>query len=341
MKKILAIGALALILNSCSNSGNTENKEGAQTQTTLKIDGSSTVYPISEAVAEDYKAVNANLQITIAESGTGGGMKKFSAGDIEICNASRPIKKEEADACAVKGIKFIELPIAYDGLAVVVNPKNTWANHLTTAELKTIWESAAQGKITSWDQVRKGFPKKSISLFGPGTDSGTFDYFAEAINNKKGDSRGDYTASEDDNTLVQGVAADVGALGYFGLAYFEENKDKLKLVAIDDENDANGKGAILPTLETVQNGTYAPLSRVLLIYINATALDNKEINDFATYYVNNASKLSAEVGYVSLQNDLYTIVLDRLSKKTEGSIYTDGQEVGTTLEVKLKGTTVQ
>lgn len=342
MKKILAIAAIAFLFGACSNSGSTEKKEDAKTEsTTLRIDGSSTVYPISEAVAEDYKAVNANLQITIAESGTGGGMKKFTAGEIEICDASRPIKKEEADACAVKGIKYIELPIAYDGLAVVVNPKNTWVNHLTTAELKTIWESAAQGKITSWDQVRKGFPKKSITLFGPGTDSGTFDYFAEAINKKKGDSRGDYTASEDDNTLVQGVAADEGALGYFGLAYFEENKDKLKLVAIDDENDTNGKGAILPTLETVQNGTYAPLSRVLFIYINSVAIENKEVNDFATYYVNNASKLSAEVGYVSLQNDLYPIILDRLSKKTEGSIYTNGQEVGTTLETKLKGTTAQ
>lgn len=342
MRNLIFVLSIGFLYSACTGSNNNE-KSGQKESSgiTLKIDGSSTVYPITEAVAEEYKEVNPGFQITIAESGTGGGFKKFSAGEIDICNASRPIKKSEADACIAKGIKFIEIPIAYDGLAVIVHPNNTWVDYLTTTELKLIWESAAQGKITSWDQVRKGFPKKKIKLFGPGTDSGTFDYFVEAINKKKGDSRGDYTASEDDNTLVQGVASDEGALGYFGLAYYDENKNKLKLVAIDDEDDSNGKGAILPDMQTVQQGTYSPLSRSLFIYVNAALLENKEVADFIDFYIKNSSKLSAEVGYISLQEKLIPIINEKASKKIEGSIYVDGQEVGTNLEQLLTAANTQ
>lgn len=341
MRKFLAIASVIAFFTACTSSQKGDQPQDQPEKTVLKVDGSSTVYPITEAVAEDFKGGNPNIQITIGISGTGGGMKKFSGGEIDICDASRPMKKEEADACATRNIKFIEIPIAYDGLAVVVNPKNTWVDKLTTAELKTIWSSASQGKITTWDQVRKGFPKKPIKLFGPGTDSGTFDYFCEAINQKKGDSRGDYTASEDDNVLVQGVASDEGALGYFGLAYYEQNKDKLKVIPIDDGNDANGAGAILPSLETVQNGTYSPLSRVLFIYANTQAESKKDVKDFLNYYLENVPKLSAEVGYIPLQDDLYPIVKDRLQKEVTGSLYVNGEEVGTTLEQKLKGTPAQ
>lgn len=338
MKNFLATACLAALLAACNSSQKQDQSNDENETVVLKVDGSSTVYPITEAVAEDFQAAHPNTRITIGVSGTGGGMKKFMNGEIDIANNSRPIKKEEADACVAKGIKFIELPIAYDGLAVVVNPKNTWVDKLTTEELKTIWSSASQGKITSWDQVRKGFPKKPIKLFGPGTDSGTFDYFAEVINKKKADSRGDYTASEDDNTLVQGVSSDEGALGYFGLAYYEQNMDKLKLVPIDDGNDANGAGAILPTLETVQNGTYAPLSRPLFIYANTEAEGKKEVKDFLNYYLDNVPKLAAEVGYIPLKDDLYTIVKERLEKEITGSLYEDGEETGINLEQRLKGT---
>ncbi|MBA3648517.1 MAG: PstS family phosphate ABC transporter substrate-binding protein [Chitinophagales bacterium] len=339
MNKIIVAFAALTLLNACNSStDNTNAKQDQQKKNlTVSIDGSSTVYPISEAVAEEYGKQNPDLKVTIAESGTGGGMKKFSAGEIDICDASRPIKKEEADACAVKNIKYIELPIAYDGLSVVVNPKNTWVDKLTVAELKKIWSSAAQGKITSWNQVRPGFPNKAIKLFGPGTDSGTFDYFCEVINGKRGDHRGDYTASEDDNILVQGVSSDEGAIGYFGLAYYEGNSDKLKLIPIDDGNDANGKGAILPTLETVQNGTYAPLSRALFLYANTAAESRQEVKDFLSYYLQNVPKLSKEVGYIPLQDDLYPIVTQRLQNTVTGSLYTNGEEMGTTLEGLLKG----
>jgi phosphate transport system substrate-binding protein len=338
MKKLLLPIFAVSILASCNNAKDQASTEKTteRQQTILKIDGSSTVYPITEAVAEDFKSTNPDLQVTIGISGTGGGMKKFTGGEIDICNASRPIKKEEVDLCSQKGIKFIELPIAYDGLAVVVNPRNNWVDKLTVAELKTIWEAAAQGKITNWSQVRKGFPDKPIKLFGPGTDSGTFDYFTEAVNGKKGDSRGDYTASEDDNVLVQGVSADEGGLGYFGLAYYEENADKLKLIPVDDGNEANGAGAILPSVQTVQDGTYSPLSRVLIIYASTASESKTEVKDFLNFYISNAAKLSKEVGYIPLQENLYPMVTERLKNEITGSIYPNGEEVGSKLEELLK-----
>lgn len=341
MKKFLAIMALAALFASCGGSKSGKESEEQKAPAVLKVDGSSTVYPITEAVAEDYKTVNPDLQITIGISGTGGGFKKFINNEIDIADASRPIKPSEVEACTKAGIGFIELPVGYDGLAVVVNPKNTWVDKLTTAELKLMWDSAAQGKIMTWDQVRKGFPKKPIKLFGPGTDSGTFDYFTEAINGKSKRSRGDFTPSEDDNVLVQGVASDEGAIGYFGLAYYEENKDKLKLVPIDDGNDANGAGAIMPSVETVQNGTYSPLSRVLMIYVKASSDTASAVKGFVEYYLENAPKLVKEVGYIPLQDDLYPVVLERHRNQVTGSIYESGEEVGTTLESLLKPGTTQ
>jgi phosphate transport system substrate-binding protein len=227
----------------------------------IAIDGSSTVFPITEAVAEEFQKVNPSTKVTIGVSGTGGGFKKFCAGEIAIAGASRPIKPTEEQACAAAKIEYIELPVAYDGLAVVTNAKNTWAKTLTVTELKKLWEPAAQGKITKWNQIRSGFPDKEIHLFGPGVDSGTYDYFTKAIVGEEHKSRGDYTSSEDDNVLVQGVSRDLGGLGFFGLAYYEENKDKLSLVGIDDGVAENGKGPMLPTAETVSNGTYQPLAR--------------------------------------------------------------------------------
>lgn len=261
----------------------------------VTIDGSSTVYPITEAVAEDFGAENKDVHVSVAESGTGGGFKKFSRGEVDINDASRPIKSTEDSACKANSIAYQELLVAYDGLAVVVNPQNDWCKDITVAELKKIWEPEAQGKIMKWSQIRAGWPNEEIHLYGPGSQSGTFDYFTEVICGKAKACRGDYTASEDDNVLVQGIAGDKNALGFFGMAYYESNTDKLKLVGVD-----NGNGAILPTLETVKNKTYSPLSRPLFIYVSSKAVVRPEVVAFVNFYIDHAVTLSAEVGYVPL-----------------------------------------
>jgi phosphate transport system substrate-binding protein len=273
----------------------------------IKIDGSSTVFPITEAVSEEFQTSGGGAKVMVGISGTGGGFKRFCRGETDISNASRPIKAKEIDACKEGNIKYIEIPIAYDGLAVVVNPKNTWVDHLTTSELKTIWEPGAQGVVTKWSQVRSGFPDTEIDLFGPGTDSGTFDYFTEAINGKAAASRGDYTASEDDNVLVEGVSSEEGGLGYFGIAYYEQNKDKLKLVPIDA-----GKGPITPSKTTVMDGTYAPLSRKLFIYVSDKAIQRPAVRKYVEYYIQNAATLAEEVGYISLTSGMYDEDLTKL-----------------------------
>jgi len=268
----------------------------------IKIDGSSTVFPITEAVAEEF---GSRAKVMVGISGTGGGFKRFCRGETDISDASRPIKDSEKKLCKANGIDWVELPVAFDGLAVVVNPGNYWVDHLTTNELQRIWNADAQGTVTTWDQIRTGFPNKPLRLFGPGTDSGTFDYFTEAINGKSGNSRGDYTASEDDNVLVEGVSSDEGGLGYFGLAYFEANRDKLKVVPIDDENSANGNGPILPSMDTVMGDTYKPLARPIFIYVSKKSAKKANVKEFVQFYLQNAAPLVEEVGYIPLPDDQY------------------------------------
>ena len=302
----------------------------------IAVDGSSTVFPITEAVAEAFQRTRPAIRLTVGETGTGGGFQKFCRNETVISNASRPIKASEAAACTQAGIEFIELPVAYDGLAVVVHPRNTWATSMTVAELKTLWSPAAQGRVTRWNQVRASWPATEIHLFGPGTASGTFDYFTEAVNGKATESRGDYTASEDDNVLVQGVSGDAGGLGYFGLAYFEQNRDKLTLVAIDDENAANGAGPIRPSAETVRNGTYRPLSRPLFIYVNAAALARAEVQEFLSFYLQSDRALIEEVGYVPLSDAEQTLVRARLAGKVTGTMF-DVASQTSSLEALLRG----
>lgn len=261
----------------------------------IVIDGSSTVYPITMAVAEEFKNEQPDVEVSVAMSGTGGGMKKFVAGEIDICDASRPIKQEEIDQAKAKGIDFIELEVAYDGISVVVNKDNTWVDTITTAELNKIW--AKDSKIKTWKEVNPSWPDEPLKLYGPGTDSGTFEFFTEKINKVAKESRTDYTPSEDDNVLVQGIAGDKAAMGYFGFAYYEENTDKLKVLKIDD-----GKGPIEPTAKSIKDKTYSPLSRPLFIYINKAKMDLPEVKAFVNYYIDNAATLSAEVGYVPLDN---------------------------------------
>lgn len=271
----------------------------------IKIDGSSTVFPISEAAAEEFQASNRDVRVVIGVSGTGGGFKRFAAGETDISNASRRITEKEAHLCRSNGIDFVELAVAYDGLAVVVNSENDWVDHLTTEELKKIWQPDAQGVITKWSQVRRGFPNAPISLFGPGTDSGTFDYFSETVCGKSGASRGDYTASEDDNVLVRGIAAEKNALGYFGFAYYEQNADSLKIVPVLDSADPNMIEPVAPSQLTVKNGTYKPLSRPLFIYVSRNSLARPEIRTFVNFYIKHAGELAEEVGYTPLPDDMY------------------------------------
>ena len=333
MKRTTLFIAIIALLSACGDS----SKKTTGNTSEIKIDGSSTVFPLSEAVSEEFRNEDANVRVTVGESGTGGGFKKFSRGEIDINDASRPITSEEIELCTKGGVEFIELPVAYDGLAVVVNKENTFVDFLTVAELKKIWEPAAQGKIKTWNQVRASFPNQPINLYGAGTASGTYDYFTEAIVGKAKSSRGDYNASEDDNVLVKGVSSDKNALGYFGLAYYQNNTDKLKLVPINDENDANGQAAVLPTQETVSNGSYAPLSRPEFIYINAKSADRPEVKAFVAFYLSNAQTLAKEIGSVPLKPEVYKLVQARFDKKTTGSAFGKGvSTIGVNMAELLK-----
>jgi phosphate transport system substrate-binding protein len=335
---IFAVPALSLPIACGGASTSTANAPGAP-PAIITVDGSSTVFPISEAVAEEFQRRNQGTKVTVGLSGTGGGFQKFCRGETAISNASRPISATEIEACQKAGINYIELPVAYDGLAVVVNPKNTWAGSITVNELKTLWGPDAQGKVLRWNQVRKDWPDQEIHLFGAGVDSGTFDYFTEVINGKAKASRGDYTSSEDDNVLVQGVSGDQYSLGFMGLAYYEENKDKLKLVAVDDGNADNGAGPIQPSGATVRNGTYRPLSRPIFIYVNTAMLDRPEVQQFVQYYLESGSTLVTEVGYVPLTDTEQRLVRERFASKTNGTMYDAHKPMNpqVTLEARLKG----
>ena len=289
----------------------------AATNDIVKVDGSSTVYPITEAVAEEFQ-IATRIKVTVGVSGTGGGFKKFCRGETAVSNASRPIKLNEIKKCKDAGIKFIELPIAYDAISVVINKKNDWAKEMTRAELKKMWEPAAQGKITKWSQIRDGWPDKPLRLYGPGADSGTFDYFTEAVIEESKAIRGDFTASEDDNVLVKGVSGDKGGIAYFGLAYYEENKNLLKAVAIK-----NKKGNfIIPELKTIMNGSYNPLSRPLFIYINAEKVNSDpKVKKFVEFYIKHAATLSEEVGYVPFSKEEYAAITNHYKTQQIGSAY--------------------
>jgi phosphate transport system substrate-binding protein len=299
----------------------------------VKIDGSSTVFPITEAVAEEFqKAKKGAVKVTVGISGTGGGFKKFCRGETDISDASRPILQKEMADCKASGIEYFELPVAFDALTVVINPKNSFIRQLTVAEMKKMWEPAAQGKVTRWNQVNPAWPDAPMKLFGPGADSGTFDYFTEAVVGKSKSSRGDFTASEDDNVLVQGVARDTNALGYFGYAYYVENKDKLRAVPI-----VNNQGQpVTPSLDAVVKGTYQPLSRPIFIYINAKSLAKPEVREFAEYYMTHGAKLAEEVKYVPLPASAYKTAWEHVLRNKKGTVFGGTAEVGITIEELLR-----
>jgi phosphate binding protein len=298
----VAIAASSLLLSACGGQNNgTQGGSGTGDQITgtVTIDGSSTVAPLSEAAADLYRDVQPEVNVTVATTGTGGGFKKFCAGETDISDASRPIKDEEIEACKAKGIEYTEVVIANDGLSVVTNLENDWAKCLTVAQLKTMWSPESEGKIKNWNQIDKSFPDVPLALFGAGTDSGTFDYFTDAINGEEGASRTDYSPSEDDNVTIQGVKGDKGAVGYFGLSYVEENKDAIQAVQVD-----GGDGCVAPTAATVQDGTYKPLGRELYIYVkNAAYKDNPAVRGFVDFYVENEAQVAEDALFIGLTEE--------------------------------------
>jgi phosphate transport system substrate-binding protein len=333
MKKISYLMVLSFLAACSPKSGD----QASSLSGSVLIDGSSTVYPVTEAVAEEFNLLNPRVRVTVGVSGTGGGFKKLLRKEIDVANASRPISKDEIAQFEDAKVEFIELPVAYDGLAVVVNPKNTFVDYLTVEELKKIWSPEAQGKITKWSHIRSGWPAEEIHLFGAGTASGTFDYFTEAVVGTPKASRGDYTASEDDNVLVQGVATDPLALGFFGLEYYLQNKSKLKLIPIDDNDDENGEGAIIPTEETVKNGTYQPLSRPLFVYVLKESVSKPSVKSFVQFYIDNAADLVQDVGYVSLGDSTYSLLSAYFNKGRSGSAFASLESnVGIKMEEILK-----
>ena len=293
----------------------------AQETQSIKIDGSSTVYPITQKIAEDYQTNHQQpLKIEVNFSGTGGGFDKFCRGETDISNASRPIQLDEMSACNDSGVRYIELPVAFDALTVVVNPQNDWLESITVEELDQMWSPDAEGKVTRWNQIRPSFPDQPLNLYAPGEDSGTFDYFTEAIVGEAGISRRDVTSSEDDNVLVQGVSQDPNALGYFGLAYYEQRATQMKAIAVD-----SGNGAVLPSLETVEQAQYQPLSRPLFIYVNAAyAQQNQDLRQFIDYYLAQAPELVKEVGYVPLPEEAYQIDKVTFHRGEVGTVF-EGQ----------------
>jgi phosphate transport system substrate-binding protein len=328
--ELAAVAAAIIAVTACGGGS------GASTPTLVTLDGSSTVFPISEAVAEEFQKANPGTRVTVGISGTGGGFQKFCRGETDISDASRPISKSEIDACAKAGIEYVELPIAYDGIAIVVNPKASWIADITAAELKTLWAPEAQGKVARWTQVRAAWPDREIHLFGAGVDSGTYDYFTEAINGKAKASRGDFTSSEDDNVLVQGIANDELALGFLPYAYYEENRERLKLVPVNDAREDNGAGAILPSPDAIRTGTYQPLSRPVFIYVSTRAAGRTEVQKFVEFYLAQADPLVREVNYVGLGSDAYKLVADRFANRVTGSLFASGENtVGLTIDQLL------
>jgi phosphate transport system substrate-binding protein len=335
-KLAVAVIAICAVLGSACGGKGTNAPAGEAA--VIKIDGSSTVFPITEAVAEEFQREQAGkVNVTVGISGTGGGFKKFVRGEIDVADASRPILTEEMAQAKANGIEYIELPIAFDALTVVVNPQNDWVTSMTVAELKKIWEPEAQGKITHWNQIRPEWPNEKIALFGAGSDSGTFDYFTEAICGKPKASRGDYTASEDDNVLVQGVEGNRFALGYIPYAYFAPHSSRMKAVGIDWEKN-KVKGPVSPSPENVLAGTYNPLSRPLFIYVSRKSMDKPAVKQFVDFYLKHVATLAKEVKYLPLPDNAYQMATTRVSSLQTGTAFGGVPEVGLPVEEILKRT---
>jgi len=326
--------SLGLLVVACGGAKVSENiSSPASAEGVIKIDGSSTVYPITDEVAKEFEFEQPNSdKLEVKFSGTGGGFKKFCNGETEINNASRPITTEEMEVCKSAGIEYVEIPVAFDALSIVVHPDNTWANDISVEELKKLWEPAAEGKILKWNQIRESWPDRPIKLYGAGEDSGTFDYFTSVIVGESGASRKDYTASEDDTLLVRGVRSEPDSLGYFGYSYYKDSNETVKALSVD-----GGNGAVFPSGETVKDGTYQPLSRPLFIYVNRAKADaNDGLESFVNFYLANARVLVNVTGYQPLPDDAYSLALDRFEQRKVGSVFTGRSQANVTIEELLK-----
>ena len=343
---VAALGALVLTMTACGGGEPGQSTSRSQPATdappakastdlsgTIEIDGSSTTYPITEAMAEEFgDLTDGNVKVVVGISGTGGGFKKFCAGETVVSNASRPIKQKEIDLCAEAGIEYVEIPVAIDGLSVMVNPGNDFVECVTIDELHTLWRPEAEETVTKWSEVRAGWPDREVRLYGPGTDSGTFDYFTETVNGDSGASRGDFLASEDDNVLVTGIGGDPNSLGYFGYAYYSENQDRLKIVGID-----GGNGCITPSDETINNGAYSPLSRPLFIYVRADVLEEPHIRGFLEFYLSEGSReLISETGYIPFEDTVYDLVMAKVQGAITGAAFGGDARLSGTVEEVLR-----
>jgi phosphate transport system substrate-binding protein len=334
--QLLLASFAAIMLAGCGSGTSTADSgtsagtpgKGSGVSGDINIDGSSTVFPVAQAMSEDFKNANSGVKISASEAGTGAGFGKFIRKEIDICDASRTISADEDSKLKAAGIQYMEVPIAFDGLSVIVNPKNTWLSSITVAELKKAWDEGSA--VKSWSDLRAGFPAKPITFYGPDTSHGTYDYFTETIDGKKGQQRKDYQKQTDYNALVQGVASDEGAIGYVGYSYYVQNKDKVKCVGVD-----GGKGVVLPSDETILNGSYAPLSRPLFMYVNKDAYDKKpQVKAFIDYVLSQGIGAIKENGYVPLPDSVYTMVKDRVKAETVGSAFL-GTKPGTKIEEVL------
>ena len=317
---------LSLLLSACGGGSSETGQTGLSG--TVAVDGSSTVFPITEAVAEEFQREFPRVRVTVGISGTGGGFKRFVVGETDINDASRPIQISEAQQAAQNSVEFIELPVAFDGITIVVHPSNDFVDFLTVEELRKIWQPGSN--VQSWHDVRSSWPDRPLNLYGAGTDSGTFDYFTEAINGESGASRPDFTASEDDNMLVQGVSGDPNALGFFGYAYYAENQSLLKVIPVD-----GGEGPVVPSQETINEGTYQPLSRPVFIYVSRSSADRAEVAEFVDFYLRNAPVLAREVGYVPLPQPIYDVARSRFEQNVTGSLFSETGTAGISLEEVL------
>ena len=316
-----AVAGFALLLAACGG-GDEQKQNAGSSSEQIAIDGSSTVFPLAEAAAEGFtRTATGGARVTVGESGTGGGFRKFCRGETQISNASRPISAEEMAECASANVQYVEIPIAFDGISIVVHPSNP-VNGVTMAQLRQIWQPSAERTVTNWNQVNRSWPNLTMQLFGPGTASGTFDFFTEAVNGDGGASRTDYTPSEDDNVLVQGVAGNPGAIGYFGFAYYEQNRERLKLLPVD---------GVTPSAATIASGQY-PLSRPMFIYVNAEALRRPQVRRFVNYFVQNAATLAPQVGYVALPAEAYTALTERVAQNQTGTAFGGHNEVGLSVQ---------
>ncbi|MDA7951113.1 MAG: PstS family phosphate ABC transporter substrate-binding protein [Pirellulaceae bacterium] len=323
------LGSLAILMGVLFSGCGTNEVGGDGLSGAVKVDGSSTVFPITEAIAEEFGKSEPRVRVTVGVSGTGGGFKKFCIGEVDINDASRTIKPSEEEKATENNISYVELPVAFDGISVIVNPKNDFVDYLTTDELKKIWEPGST--VQKWSDIRSDWPATAIKLYAPGVDSGTFDYFTDEINGESQACRSDFTASEDDNVLVQGISGDVNALGFFGYAYYAENKSKLKIVPID-----NGSGPVAPTQKTINNGAYAPLSRPVFIYVSTESAKRPEVNAFIEFYLDNVGSIANEVGYVGLPEEVYTLAKKRFQGKVTGSAFNDPKNAGLDITELLK-----